>query len=153
METNGKRKIYDPVRKKQVVLTPEEEVRQFVIRFLRQQCAIPLGYISCEVPIRVYRKDFRYDLAVRNRKGRAALLVECKRPSVPLEQAVWEQAMRYNLSLAERFVAITNGREFRCFERVQDASGRAAWREWPRFPSWQELNAEPGMDPETAPEE
>lgn len=136
-EKGEKKRIFDPVRRKWVVLTPEEEVRQFVIRFLREECAVPLGYISSEIPLRLYGKDFRCDLSVSNRKGEAVMLIECKRPTVALGDEVLEQAMRYNIKMQERFVVITNGMDFRCFERC--GSG---WRQWERFPAWSELNPE-----------
>lgn len=130
-----KGKVFDPVRRKFVVLTPEEEVRQFVIRFLREACSVPLGYISCEASLHLYGMDFRYDLSVRNRKGEPVMLIECKRPSIPLGNKVLEQAMRYNIKLQERFVVITNGTDFRCFEHFGDC-----WKLWDRFPLWSELN-------------
>lgn len=136
IEKNGKREVYDPVRKKYVTLTPEEGVRQFVIEFLQGRCGIPAGYISVERGLRVYRNFFRTDLQVRNRRNVPALLVECKRPSVPLDEQVLEQAMRYHIATQERFVVITNGGDFKCYERFAEG-----WRERERYPDWQELNA------------
>lgn len=136
IERNGKKEVYDPVRKKYVAFTPEEQVRQFVIEFLHQRCGIPLVYMLVETGIRVHGNFFRTDLQVRNKKNEPALLVECKRPEVALDNKVVEQAMRYRLSSLERFVAITNGMEFRCFERLPDAT----WRPLERYPDWNELN-------------
>ncbi|MCM1532254.1 MAG: type I restriction enzyme HsdR N-terminal domain-containing protein [Bacteroides sp.] len=135
IERNGKKEIYDPIRKKYVVLTPEEQVRQFVIGFLCTQCQVPAGYISVETGLQVYGNFFRTDLRVRNKKGEAVLLVECKRPSVALDQEVLEQAMRYHIATQERFVIITNGAAFKCLERSPEGD----WRSWERYPSWEEM--------------
>lgn len=137
--------VFDPVRKKRIVLTPEEEVRQFVIRFLQEHCKVPLGYIGSELPIKLYQRELRCDLAVRNRRGEVVMLIECKRPSVPLDEKVLEQAMRYNLLHKERFVVITNGLDFRCWERFGgnvpgEGTTEVRWREWERYPDWEELN-------------
>lgn len=137
IERNGRKEVYDPVRGKYVALTPEEQVRQFVIGFLREQCLVPAGYISVETGVKVYENFFRTDLRVRNKRNEPVMLVECKRPSVELDDVVLEQAMRYHLATRERFVAITNGRDFRCYERLPSG----AWRSWNRYPSWDEMNS------------
>ena len=136
--------IFDPVRKKRIVLTPEEEVRQFVIRFLQENCGVPLGYIGSELPVKLYQRDLRCDLAVRNKRGEAVMLIECKRPSVSLGEKVLEQVLRYDMLRRERFIVITNGLEFRCWERCEIAEENeektVRWREWERYPTWEELN-------------
>ena len=136
IEKDGRKEVYDPVRKKYVVLTPEENVRQFVIGFLRENCQVPVGYISVETGLKVYGNAFRTDLRVRNRRNEPVLLVECKRPSVPLSEEVLEQAMRYHLATQERFVVITNGCAFKCYERLSTGE----WQAWERYPVWEEMN-------------
>lgn len=136
IERNGRKEVYDPVRKKYVAFTPEERVRQFVIEFLHQQCAVPLVYMAVETGIRVHGHFFRTDLQVSNRQKIPVLLVECKRPEVALDNHVIEQVMRYRLNAQERFVAITNGPEFKCFERLENG----LWKPWERYPDWKELN-------------
>lgn len=133
-----KMQVYDPVRQKYVALTPEEQVRQFVIRFLHKECGVPLGHISAERPMRLYEKTFRTDLQVKDRQGKAVMVIECKRPGIPLDEKVLEQAMRYNMGEKEKFVVVTNGREFKCYAaRTQD--GKRIWTERDRFPDWAEL--------------
>lgn len=142
MEQKGKAgrkaQVYDPVRKKYVALTPEERVRQFVIRFLHTECGVPLGHISVENPMQLYERNFRTDLQVRDRQGEAVMVIECKRPEIPLDEKVLDQAMRYNLGGREKFVAVTNGMEFKCYAAgMQD--GKRIWVEQDRFPNWSEL--------------
>lgn len=136
VEKNGKKEVYDPIRKKYVLLTPEEQVRQFVIEFLMEQCDVPAGYISVETGLKVYGNFCRTDLRVYNKRQEPVLLIECKQPAVELDAEVLEQAMRYHLAGKERFVLLTNGHSFRCYERL--SSGE--WKEWNCYPDWEEMN-------------
>jgi hypothetical protein len=109
IEKEGKLLIFDPVRKKYVVLTPEEWVRQHVIRFLVQEKQVPLTLISVEVEFRLFNTVKRFDLAVSDRNGQALLMVECKAPTVALSQQVLDQAVRYNMTLKVGLLLLTNG--------------------------------------------
>ena len=102
-------RIFDPVRKKFVALTPEEWVRQHVIRVLSQEKGIPLSLMKVEAEIRLFRTRKRFDAAVFDRNGNALLVVECKAPSVPLGQEVLDQAVRYNMTLRVKYLVLTNG--------------------------------------------
>ncbi len=101
--------IFDPVRKKFVVLTPEEWVRQHVITFLLQEKKIPLGHINVEKEIKVHQTKKRYDIVVFNRDGSLALVVECKAPSILISQETFDQIARYNLALNATYLMVTNG--------------------------------------------
>lgn len=108
-EKEGQQLIFDPVRKKYVVLTPEEWVRQHMLQYLLQARGFPSGLVSVEGSITVYKTNKRYDIAAFDRQGEPILVVECKSPSVTLNQAVVDQVIRYNLTLQARFLVITNG--------------------------------------------
>jgi type I site-specific restriction endonuclease len=101
--------IFDFVRKKLVALTPEEWVRQHVLRFLVDEKKIPASLISVETEIRLFNTKKRFDIAVFDRNGKALLVVECKAPSVALTQDVLDQAVRYNMTLKVNFMMLTNG--------------------------------------------
>lgn len=101
--------IYDPLRKKEVALTPEEEVRQFFIRWLNTEKGYPLGLMASEYTIRFNKRSFRCDIAVFNRKLEPQIIVECKAPEVKLCNRVLEQAMTYNMALKVPHLVITNG--------------------------------------------
>lgn len=105
----GKPTIFDPVRKKYVALTPEEWVRQHVIHYLNREKQVPLSLIRIETEIRLYRTRKRFDIAVFDRNGRALLIVECKSPSVKVDQKVLDQAVRYNITLKVGMLMLTNG--------------------------------------------
>ncbi len=101
--------IYDPIRRKYVRLTPEEWVRQHLIQYLVAECGFPVGLIAVE---RVYPyQGFarRADIVVYDRKGRPAVLAECKSPEVAVTQAVFDQAARYNSVVGAPYLVVTNG--------------------------------------------
>ncbi|MEO0312565.1 MAG: hypothetical protein RIQ89_2222 [Bacteroidota bacterium] len=102
-------KVFDIARKKYVVLTPEEWVRQHVIHYLHFTLNYPLGFLSIERTIVINDLTRRYDIVVFNRLKVPALLVECKAPTVALNQAVADQASRYDASLKTSLFLITNG--------------------------------------------
>ncbi|WKW45668.1 type I restriction enzyme HsdR N-terminal domain-containing protein [Myroides sp. JBRI-B21084] len=105
----NKRFIFDEIRKKYVLLTPEEWVRQHVIRFLIHIKGYPKSYINVEKIVKINNMNKRYDIVVFNEKGNIFLLVECKEPGVTINQSVFDQIARYNLSLNAQFLMITNG--------------------------------------------
>lgn len=107
--------IWDPLRKKEVALTPEEKVRQWCIRVLAGQMQVPMHMMMSEVGFRLGGKQFRADILVYDRTARPLAVVECKRPEVALTQEVLDQAIRYNTVLDVRYMIITNGtRTFIC---------------------------------------
>ncbi len=101
--------IWDPLRKREVALTPEEEVRQWCIRVLAERMKVPMHLMMSEAGFRLGEKQFRADILVYDRKARPLLIVECKRPEVELTREVLEQAVRYNMVLDVRYMIITNG--------------------------------------------
>ena len=101
--------IWDPLRKKEVALTPEERVRQWCIGVLSQQMEIPLHMMMSEVGFKLGDKQFRADILVYDRQAQPLVVVECKRPEVELTREVLDQAIRYNMVLDVRYIIITNG--------------------------------------------
>lgn len=106
---NGQVLIYDVIRKKYVTLTPEEWVRQHFIHFLVEQKNFPQVSIAVEKEISLYGLKRRFDIVCFGRDAAPFLIVECKAPSVPLSQVVFDQVFGYNLVLSAKYVAITNG--------------------------------------------
>ena len=105
----NKRFIFDDIRKKYVLLTPEEWVRQHVVQFLIKVKMYPQSYINVEKVVKINNMNKRYDVVVFTPKGSIFLLVECKEPSVKITQSVFDQIARYNLSLNAQFLMVTNG--------------------------------------------
>ena len=101
--------IWDPLRKREVALTPEEQVRQWFIGVLHQNMEVPMHMMMSEAGIKLGHKQFRADILVYDRQARPLMVVECKRPEVELTQEVLDQAIRYNMVLNVRYMIITNG--------------------------------------------
>jgi hypothetical protein len=109
--SKNKLMIFDAIRKKDVLLTPEEWVRQNTIRFLIDDRDFPPSLISIETGLKVNRLSKRYDILVYNREGKPLVLIECKAPSVLLNQKTFDQVAAYNLTVKAQFFLITNGKK------------------------------------------
>ena len=107
--------IFDPLRKKMVVLTPEERVRQQVIMWLRDSEGIPEIRMMSEYPFKYNGRNYRADIMVFDRKLEPEILVECKAPSVRIDGKVIEQVIRYARVLAAKTIIVTNGIDTKSF--------------------------------------
>jgi hypothetical protein len=103
--------IFDIVRKKYVVLTPEEWVRQHFIHYLMEVKKYPISLIAVEKKLVLNNLTKRTDILVFNNKGLPNIIVECKAPSVKINQNTFDQIARYNLKLNANFLIVTNGLE------------------------------------------
>jgi len=112
---HDKELIWDPLRKKEVALTPEERVHQWCIGVLAGPMKVPMHMMMSEVGFRLGEKQFRADIIIYDRKALPLAVVECKRPEVVIDQDVLDQAVRYNMVLNVKYMIITNGtRTFIC---------------------------------------
>ena len=107
--SENKVSIFDEIRKKFILLTPEEWVRQHVIQFLLQDKKYPKSYINVEKLIKINDLSKRYDGVVFQPNGEIFLLIECKAPEVPISQQTFDQIARYNLVLKAKYLMVTNG--------------------------------------------
>lgn len=110
-ENDGKKTIFDVIRRKFLVLTPEEWVRQHLIHYLINTLKYPKSLISVEDGMKVNRMNKRSDVIVYNQKGEIFLLVECKSIYIKLTQKSMDQVSMYNQKYKAKFIAITNGLE------------------------------------------
>ena len=101
--------VFDVVRKKYVLLTPEEWVRQHVIWFLLQEKGFPAGLIEVEKQITLFNTTKRVDILVRNTTLDPLLLVECKAAEIPLQQKEINQLARYQIKLQAPYCMLSNG--------------------------------------------
>lgn len=101
--------IFDVIRKKFVVLKPEEWVRQHVVHYLMEDKKYPKSLINVEKQLTVNAIKKRYDVVIYNSRGQIDLLVECKAPSVNIDQQVFDQIARYNMKLNAQLLMVTNG--------------------------------------------
>jgi hypothetical protein len=108
---NGIEYIYDVVRKKYIVLTPEEWVRQNIIAYLTQVQNYTPKLIAVEKQLVINGKKRRFDLLVYNNKMEPYLLVECKQPAVELNEAALLQTLHYTQGLKPLYIFISNGNQ------------------------------------------
>ena len=107
--SENKVSIFDDVRKKFIILTPEEWVRQHTVQFLLEEKNYPKSYINVEKLIKINDVNKRYDIVVFQPNGDLFLLIECKAPEVKISQDTFDQIARYNLKLKAAYLMVTNG--------------------------------------------
>lgn len=110
----GQSWIFDRFRKKYVVLTPEEWVRQHFLNYLVSELGYPKSLVKVESGLKVNKMDKRTDIIVYNREARPFLLVECKSSQVALTDKVFNQLSIYNKAIKARYLVITNGLKHYC---------------------------------------
>ena len=108
---DGRREVLDPVRRRWVTLTPEEEVRQLTIQMLHSRYRYPLELMQVEGAITLNGMTRRCDIVVYDTDGKPQMIVECKKPEVPITQKVCDQACRYNTVLHVPYLLLTNGHQ------------------------------------------
>ncbi|MGY3795366.1 type I restriction enzyme HsdR N-terminal domain-containing protein [Aquimarina sp. 433] len=107
--SENKISIFDRIRKKFIILNPEEWVRQHTIQYLIENKKYPESLINVEKLIKVNDLNKRYDIIIFNPDGSIYLIIECKSPTVKITQHVFDQIARYNLALNAEYLMITNG--------------------------------------------
>lgn len=101
--------IFDEIRKKFIILTPEEWVRQHVVKYILEEKSYPKSHVNVEKIVKVNGLTKRYDVVIFNPNGSIFLLVECKAPSITISQNTFDQIARYNMSLNAIHMMVTNG--------------------------------------------
>ncbi len=101
--------IFDEVRKKYVVLTPEEWVRQHFVWFLVKEKKYPISLIAVEKQFIINNLKKRSDILIFNSNGLPDIIVECKAPDVKVSQKTFDQITQYNIKLNARYLIVTNG--------------------------------------------
>jgi len=107
--SENKVSIFDEIRKKFIILTPEEWVRQHVVQFLLEEKKYPISHINVEKVLKVNGLSKRYDVVVYNPDGSIYILIECKAPAIKIAQATFDQIARYNMTMNAQFLMVTNG--------------------------------------------
>ncbi len=107
--SENKVSIFDEIRKKFIILTPEEWVRQHVVLYLLEEKKYPKSLINVEKVLKINGLRKRYDVVVFNPDGSIFVLVECKAPQIKIAQATFDQIARYNMTLKADYLMVTNG--------------------------------------------
>jgi hypothetical protein len=113
-KADGKVWIFDVIRKKFVVLTPEEWVRQHFVQHLITGLRYPKALIKLEGGLKYNTLNKRTDIVVYDRKGEPWMVVECKSPELKISESVLRQASVYNTTLKAKYITISNGLKHYC---------------------------------------
>ena len=125
--------IFDELRKKHLVLTPEEWVRQHFVQFLILQKKYPRSLIKLEGGLTLNKLQKRTDILVFDREGKPQVLVECKADFIKITQDVFDQAARYNMVHRVKYMVVSNGLQHFCCELDYDNGSYCFLEELPNY--------------------
>jgi hypothetical protein len=117
---NNKELIFDEVRKRWVILTPEEWVRQNFLQYLIEVKKYPAALIAVEKEIQLGDLKKRFDIVVYDKASAPWMIIECKEMTVDLDKKVLDQILRYNITLQVPYLVLTNGCHCVAFECVNN---------------------------------
>ena len=120
VERDGKRMIFDFLRRKYVALTPEEWVRQHFTNFLVSQKGYPKTLLANEAQLQIGDKHLRCDTVLYNKEMQPLMIVEYKAPQIQLQQKTFDQIAAYNLLLHADFLVVSNGLQHYCCQMVYE---------------------------------
>ena len=129
----GKIWIFDMIRKKYLVLTPEEWVRQHFIHYLIAELKYPKSLFRIESSLTYNKLQKRSDILVFNRDAKPWMLIECKSPDIKLSQKAFNQVAVYNMTVNAKFVAVTNGLVHYCCEAAKEGEQAIFLESFPVF--------------------
>lgn len=113
-EKEGRRQVFDILRRRYVSLTPEEWVRQHFVHFLKNHKKYPEGSMGNEINIQVGEMSKRCDTVVYDQNAKPIAIIEYKAPTIQITQKVFDQTWRYNLPLHVPYIIISNGLQHFC---------------------------------------
>jgi hypothetical protein len=117
---SNKELIFDEVRKRWVILTPEEWVRQNFLQYLIQVKKYPASLIAVEKEILLGDLKKRFDIVVYDKASTPWMIIECKEMTVELDKKVLDQILRYNITLQVPYLIITNGSYCMAFQCINN---------------------------------
>ena len=117
-EKEGKKFLFDPIRKIWVSITDEEWVRQNFIQYLTRELNYPVSLIAVEKEIQLGELKKRFDILVYNKDHESWMLIECKAPEINLDEKTFQQVLRYHLSVPCSYLIITNGHYTYGWEKI-----------------------------------
>lgn len=118
-QREGSYEIFDAIRKKWLVLTPEEWVRQNIVQYLLITKQYPASLIAIEKEIKLAELKKRCDIVVYNRKSEPWMIIECKEMKVSISENTMDQILRYHITLPAKYLIVTNGSYCFGFEKKE----------------------------------
>lgn len=129
----GKVLIFDVIRKKYIVLTPEEWVRQHFIHYLIHELKYPKSLFRIESSLTYNKLQKRSDILIFDRKGKPWMLIECKSADIRLSQKAFNQVAVYNMTVNAKYLAVTNGMAHFCCLASKDGVEPFFLESFPEF--------------------
>tara|TARA_B100000949_G_C13896730_1_gene290983 strand:- start:59 stop:505 length:447 start_codon:yes stop_codon:yes gene_type:complete len=129
----GTIQVFDVIRKKYFVLTPEEWVRQHFIHYLNNEKNYPMGLMGVEKMVKYNALKTRADIVLYTTEGKAKMIVECKAPNVKITQDTFNQIAKYNFKLKVQFLVVTNGMQHFCCKMDYEKNINCFLEEVPAF--------------------
>lgn len=129
--------VWDVFRKKKLLLTPEEWVRQHVLHYLVSELNFPASLLALEHTITVNKLKRRCDVVVFAKDGFPKLIIECKAPHITLSEKAFMQIAQYNFKLQVQFLVLTNGISH-VIAFIDKANNQISY--WDRFPFYEDLS-------------
>lgn len=126
--------IFDVVRKKWLILQPEEWVRQLTVLYLSRVLDFPLNHFSIEKGVNKGLKKGRWDIVVFDYAMKPFILIECKSPQISLTEEVIYQASVYNIELKAPYIAVTNGKKTSCIMVNKENNNYTFLVDFPGYP-------------------
>ncbi|NPA45356.1 MAG: type I restriction enzyme HsdR N-terminal domain-containing protein [Chlorobi bacterium] len=125
--------VFDIIRKKYILMTPEEHVRQQFIHFLIEEKKYPKGLLAIEKQLKIYKLTKRTDIVLYNKNGNVNLIVECKAPKISISQETFDQIARYNMNFKAKFLIVTNGLNHYCCKADYENNSYTFLKEIPNY--------------------
>lgn len=132
-KSEGKVWIFDVIRKKYIILMPEEWVRQHLVNYFIHQLKYPKSLIKVERGLHYNQLQKRSDIVVYDRSGKPWMIVECKSPEIDLDQKTIQQVAVYNLDVKAKYVAVSNGLKHICYEAKVDVKDVVLMKDFPEY--------------------
>lgn len=129
-------KVFDPLRRRYVALTPEEWVRQHFVHYLTNHLGYPTALLANEVRLQIGQKDLRADSVLYDRQLRPRMIIEYKAPTINITQKVFDQIMAYNTQLHADWLIASNGLSHYCYKRSKDGE---KYLQYDHIPCYEEL--------------
>jgi hypothetical protein len=139
-DDKGQLFVFDEIRKKQIMLTPEEWVRQHFVQYLIKQKNYPRSLIKLEGGLKLNGMARRSDIVLHNSAGEKILLIECKAPYIPVDQKVFDQAARYNMVYRVPLLAVSNGLVHHCAKIDFEKNSYSFLKDLPDYKQLKSLN-------------
>jgi hypothetical protein len=136
LTNDGKTFVFDVFRKKYVVLTREEWVRQHFLHWLISARNYPRGLVSVEASLKYNRMNKRADAIIYSKEGKPLMIIECKAPEIEITQDVFDQVARYNQAFHVQYLVVTNGLNHYCCRYLDSEK---PWQFLSDIPSYDDL--------------